>query len=1050
MALNRERFIDTQFLPALVSSPSVQTTSPSSPASNSMNPRQHHVPEQRMAEVLNAVKSVRHQEQAASTEPPLTAVKSTSSKIKPITHSSQDSHTTHSQQASDDQAVQVARTPNDALGFLRSQSSLGQVLATLSQLRHGRFAEVDFSLHEPGPLQAQLINSVLNTVLPDFWPVLRERQDDDLTGSLQNVSGFNAVITRVKLLVSHYGKDEKDWQAVKDLIEVVERLFRGPGVFASIWQGLQGGAIDNVRRDLAWKEFVSLMGSGKVIAVVAQAEDILNGGESRGKRSCWLSNGTEYAAWLGMNITNLATIGSNFDISPRDGATAASQVLIKALNLGYPNQLLKGLFEALGSKTHGSGIGSITALLDRLPSYSTRTFMEHLLRWLSSLTVSDSSAEESKEQHTRNEATAIAGLLCGLIAVEGITYHIKSFCIDPTLSSTISLSVKRACIAIISERDGEEALSTLLDKVVSTFSDQLFVNHAPILQQESVAQTILLIAGAMHRRNPLALLVIARSSTHMQGVSTRLDSTNTRARWLGMVVGVSISSLVDKQGSKMSFGTDDMQREDAWWYQGLVSVKDKIGSLDEFAAFMKMQNRPARRSKPSPYEAHMPELNGKPVFGPPRPPAQTTIVGERVTELSDEDDSDEDDQLKPYAKPDSDPEDSDEDATLVNRNKPRPPVYIRDLMSALRDDKNHDRFQLGLKNASALIRRKTNFGKEVSDHAEELARLLCNLQDPFSTEGFEEMKLQALIAVLLSDIKNIAPWLGGQSFAGDYSIAQRCIMLSALGLGGRELAGLKNEDELNLTPSNVNFPSKQLPSRLRSIYTTAPLSTKRLESATKDIEHTLIQPIALQAADKSTSHLNAVKVHTFSSRMDVERTKRKPAPSQLAKCFGEAFFFPLNNRYQQEIASYGSASVFSRVPFVLVTFLKTLALLLHASGAATLGLPQVSAEFWELLLSLRVQAVTDITVLQAVLFSLLTLLEVNTDKRRIAEEHPKQLMETQTWVDLVFERTGGGELISESGNEDEVKIRTLAAGVLVRTKEVIDAYQKQLYGYVAQ
>ena len=90
---------------------------------------------------------------------------------------------------------------------------------------------------------------------------------------------------------------------------------------------------------------------------------------------------------------------------------------------------------------------------------------------------------------------------------------------------------------------------------------------------------------------------------------------------------------------------------------------------------------------------------------------------------------------------------------------------------------------------------------------------------------------------------------------------------------------------------------------------------------------------------------------------------------------------------------------------------------------------------------------SDITVLQAVLFSLLTLLEMNTDKRRIAEDHPKQLMETQQWVDLVFERMGGGDLVSESGNADEVKVRTLAAGVLVKTKEVIDAYQKQLVGY---
>ena len=305
-----------------------------------------------------------------------------------------------------------------------------------------------------------------------------------------------------------------------------------------------------------------------------------------------------------------------------------------------------------------------------------------------------------------------------------------------------------------------------------------------------------------------------------------------------------------------------------------------------------------------------------------------------------------------------------------------------------------------------------------------------------------------MIAVLLSDIKTMAPWFSRQAFAGDYSISQRCVILSALGLGGRELAGFKNEDELNPALSNTAFPSKRLPPRLHSIYNQPdPSSTNRLEAASKDIEHALIKPLALQAADHTTAHLNVVKVRTFSSRMEVERTKRKPAPNSLAKVIGEAFFFPLVNYYQRELSAYGSASVYASVPCVLVTFLKTLALLLHASGPATLGLAEISSELWDLLLSLRVQAISDITILQAVLFSLLTLLEINTDKRRIAQEHPKQLMETQQWVDMIFERTGGGDLVNENGSDDETKVRTLAAGVLVKTREVIEEYQKELFGF---
>ena len=99
----------------------------------------------------------------------------------------------------------------------------------------------------------------------------------------------------------------------------------------------------------------------------------------------------------------------------------------------------------------------------------------------------------------------------------------------------------------------------------------------------------------------------------------------------------------------------------------------------------------------------------------------------------------------------------------------------------------------------------------------------------------------------------------------------------------------------------------------------------------------------------------------------------------------------------------------------------------------------MTSEYWDLLLSLRHSAINDITVLEAVLFALLTLLEINEDKRRVAEEYPKELLETQSWVEQVFEKIGGG---SKEGE----RVRMLAAGVLVRTREVVDGYQRLLMG----
>ncbi|KAK3720795.1 telomere binding protein [Vermiconidia calcicola] len=997
-----------------------------------------------MANILDVAKAISINEQKAEGHSILTAVKSTNIKKDRQPKDVETQQTKHSR----------ASSPEDALQVLRSRPDLEVLATTLTQLisTHA-FQPTSFNIHAPGPLQAQIISTLLNTILPDFWHVLSSHDVGSLVACLSNVAGLNAVVARLRLLSSQrQGPQHDSMQAIEDVLDLCDRLFEGESVLVYVWRNLHASVSEPLKRDLTWEEFVNLVGSGRITAAIAQAEDGVRANKGVNQRSILLAKGGQYATWLGRNIATLIKQTASKDCSGLKTISSATQIITKSLNLGYPGELLRGLFEPLVQHIVAQEVprDAVQDMLRQLPAYSKRTFIENLLRWLSSLTSADAHPSRRKSLESVEDASALAALLSLVATTDtALEQNIHSFLAAPTLSSLLSFPCRRACLVALSDSASED-FTSLLEILMSSFNDQLFVSHAPIVQQESLAQTLLLVAGYLHRKMPMALLMTARSSNHMRGVSNRLDSSNARARWLGMVVGTAISGLVDKEGTEMSFGTEDMQTEEARWYLDLVHVQDKIGQLQDFSALLRSQKGQSKTHKPS-VEAKQsesrPVINGKPVFGPPRPPAQTEVVGEKVSELLEDDSDEDDDELKPYAKPDSDPEDSDEDATLVNRNKVKPPVYTRDLMSMLRDHTNHDRFQLGIKHAASLIRRKINFGAEVRDHAEEIAVILCNLHDPFETEDFDELRLQALIAVNLSSIEQMAPWLSKQAFVGDYSIAQRCIMLSALGLSGRELAGFKNEDSLNPSLGNIEFPSKRLPPHLRSVYSAPSGSTKRLEAASQDMEQRLIKPLALQAADQSTSHLNAVKVRTFSSRMEVERTKRKPAANALAKIFGAAFFYPLANHYQQELAAYGSASVFASMPIVLVTFLKTLALLFHASGPATLGLSEISGEFWDLLLSLRVQALADISVLHAVLFSLLTVLELNTDKRRIVDEHPKRLMETQQWVDLVFERMGGGELVSEGGNDEETKVRTLAAGILVKAREVIEAYQKELVGY---
>jgi telomere length regulation protein len=495
------------------------------------------------------------------------------------------------------------------------------------------------------------------------------------------------------------------------------------------------------------------------------------------------------------------------------------------------------------------------------------------------------------------------------------------------------------------------------------------------------------------------LTMMAKSTYHVNGMSNRIGAASTRARFLGIAVGVAISKMVDKPDLQLKFELEGAEAEEAKWYQRLTEVNDKVGS----AVDLKSQHSvvPVRKVQAKP----------KPSMKPSASPSITEIQGPRVVKvLSDSEDEDAD--LMVYEKPDSDPEDDTDDPTAINRNKPTTPVYIRDLIAGLRDQENYDRHELALATAASLIRRKANFGTEVTDHLEELATLLTGLQDNSELDAFVQQRQQALIAVLLARPAQMAQWFARSFFSGDYSLQQRIAMLTTLGLGARELAGMKHSSTEDLIPAQPSFPSKQLPPHLHKMYAEenkAPSVAKISSNMARE----MLSPIAFQAADQ-LSGPNILKVRTFSSRMEVEKKRHKPIPNALAQIVADNFFFPLTGRWWLQIRA-NNDSIYSST-HLLPPFLQTLSILLNASGPNTLALPQMTREYWDLILSIRGLASKDKNILNAVLFGFLMLLETNENKERLATEQGKELMETQAWVKTVFEGLG-------AGSEEDERVR---------------------------
>ncbi|KAF2459793.1 telomere length regulation protein-domain-containing protein [Lineolata rhizophorae] len=963
--------------------------------------------------------------------------------------------TTPNEQDNSGADLSKGQSPKSLLEILKSQPNFDDVQDALNYFakKDGKDSAL-FSIKVPGPVSSQIVSVLVNSIAPNFWSTLQLGQSDInfkrlLATSLRSVSGIGAIIARLRALATEQdfaGQDATKASRnidrhIRDSLELLEHVLDGDSTSQTLWSEIRKAEVAEVQKTMLWKEYISLIASGKVVSAAAQAEDALKGRKEVRKES-WTASGSQFASWLGLNCAKMAFM---LGIGDSTGWSALAELLAKTFSLGYSRQVISEFYRSILVSGDNS-MQRIEALLKHMSSYQQQQFLSSTLAFLN-VEVLPPKPEDGLPGGLQ-PTKAIGGSAALLRAIyahsESLENKLISWLLSPaSLGADGSFDLLRALVLALSPK--ADTVSAVLEKAITQFSDSLYIKHTPIIQQEAICQVLLLLASYVHRANRMLLFTVARSSVHMNGVSSRLASPSPRARFLGMIVGTALSELVDTPENRMDFKIEDTETPEAKWYLQLVRVKDEMGSIDDLRStftqstdrkqgLSNTQGTTGRRSK-----SKKPTISKQSPSNASASPRITEIKGPRIVEVEDESGGEEDD-LVPYAKPDSDPEDDEEDPTLIQRDKPRAPVYIRDLIAGLRDTENYDRHMLALNTAPDLIRRKATFGKEVLDHIDELANVLAGLNDQYERDNFEDLRRDALIAVLLAQPASVGQWFSRNFFEGDYSLNQRISILSALGLGARELAGFSNDGEDGQRPSSqgtVPFPSNKLPDKLHKIYSGEYSASSPVNRLTKNLEHALLEPMALDAADK-LSGPNALKVRTFSSRMEVEKKRKKAIPNELAKIVAQNMFFPLTGRWWARLQAYGTDNLYFSTE-LLPPFLRTLALLLHASGPSTLSLPQMTSEFWDLLLSVRASASDNFPVLEALLFSFLILLDVNEDKERISREHAKELVETQEWTRLIFERFGGGD-------EESERVRMLAAGVLVRCGEVVEKYQRSMMG----
>lgn len=948
-------------------------------------------------------------------------------------------------------AATVVTSLEEAIDTLKNQPDYDTLTSTLRFLCD----KAESVAGKPSPQTAAVVHLLVTEITPNYWTLLLEScpasagngpplPDSDvglLLRCLSSVTGLNAVLAHIKALITEFQHRRQDVSSqdirlhLQIFLDLTAAILAGPESVHEIWTVSVQKLADAALRKMQSQTFNALIASSRVLSVASEASAFL-GSDNIKPGTKFIADGAEYTKWLALNIASWAKKAST-ELDFR----SCSEVLQRSLSLGYQNALIKSLIDQLLLQS-GANPDLFTQVCLHQPA-TAKKFMQNLLDYLAQKFLGSVSLQDASENQ---QVASVAGIISKVVHDDQTR---KSFLISWCTSSSGAglgddIGIRRAVLAALAS--DREAISSVLEKSLNQFGDQLYIKHAAILQQEVHTQILLLAAGYVSRLAPIRLTMLVRSGAYMSGISNRIASTQERTRILGMVVGEALSTLVDKGKNKLDFHMDEMETGEIEALKSLTSISDSVSSFESLQ--MPVQRRETSVSSvPFQGQKHQAKPKRKPAV---KASTATNLPKAIIEEI---DSSDDDDELVPYAKG-SDPEDSDDDAELVQRNKPKPPVYVRDLISYFRDAENYDKQKLALQTAPTLVRRKANYGTEVKDHAVELAEILVGLQDKFELEDFSEIQLEGMVALIVAQPQSMAPWFSRTFFEGDYSLSQRTAILISIGLAAREIAGF----DTGTFKSSANFPSKQLPEKIQQLYLDSgggqselsdgrqlkALPPNAIESMSQALTADFLAPVAATAADSATGP-DVLKLQSFTARYK-RKTSAKPRvraiPNTTASLLAQSFFSPLTAHFQ--VALRSSRRVVLN-PAMLALYLQTLGIIVNSAGPTTLSLPQITSELWDLLLGVRVHVLEDLGALKGWLVAMAALLQVNgDDMRRLCEDHGRAIFETREWVGGVFERIRGDD---NGGQESDVKM--LAAGVLIKLGEAVERYQSLLMGDMA-
>lgn len=592
-----------------------------------------------------------------------------------------------------------------------------------------------------------------------------------------------------------------------------------------------------------------------------------------------------------------------------------------------------------------------------------------------------------------------------LTAIYSILKHIFDCKVwDPIMLSQVtsrySYQVSQLAVLLSRSAFDDSNFASFLDKGLQEWGNEALMKEEPIVKQGFRTHLLLCLAALCP---PTVLQEMTKRPSFLTSVTNRLNSSSERAKSFGVYFADQMCTLAQQdkifsiESSRLGVTLPepirevyDLDLDEAWEVVSTPTIEESNTEDDLLALEKKLGPISLNTKEKSPVDENM----------------------------SDEED----------------------DPTISSRPRVLPPLYVRDILSYLSvDTKDQDAYEKrrsALTTAPTLLRQKKSFGTEVAFFAEDLLSILTGLTNYFDEKDFESLKLNAIIAVIVS-CPSVTGHLCHLLLTGDYSLQQRMCLLSAMSLSCRELKGYRDEI-VSSSYKESSFPTQQLPPQLHEQYLALQQKSSPYEDyGYKKLEGRIQNQVMHDASENAKDELAGGKILRISASLKKkEHTSTedgiiplsKDAQDSFKKTVGKTFFFPLVAVWYQS----GGFDIGPYTATLVSHFIKTLSLILHASYPTAVNLNEMITEYCVLLAQIVPAVPQDqISLIESIATGALIILDILDESMLVSQLNNQ--------ISIIEDRFMG---IWEAIIDERVK--SLCAGLLLRVNELREKHERLL------